>query len=795
MSLFRSAAVSQTPRNQSSMSTNNNLHQSTTSTLSGNYFVGFKVCVKKRDQNNYISIEVWRYDTLNQLKEKAAYCLHITEPLNKFFLEIYTENMAKWVAINNANPSATIKELKLQPGSMLSIEYYDSPLTDDERTLYPTSSNNISDTLLVDLKVCRAKRNQGDYELIIVQPSNTLKQLKEKIVFYMNIGSKADDFVLEVFNKEKSTWDTIDDTSPFATIKQLKLRTGSILNIKHWDPPLTKDNRPLYSTSSSSTSGELVLKLCKEPMNTKDYDVLYLRFSSTVGELRKQAYKQLRKVPKNHPIYLRNKGQWEQFGSSMDDLTIADLPFENDAFISLDYDDEESTSKVPPGLCGLANLGSTCYMNSVFQCLSNIPEFKKRILALNAEVNAPIIGEYAKLIKRIWSEKYKTIEPDALLENINHSLPNYGNYRQQDAQEFMNHFLHLIHAELSTKDTIITELFYGQIQSTVKCLQCQQVEKTNESISFLPLPISNYNQKNVLYIKTDGEQRQVSILVDSTVSYVGDLINCFLSQHEPKMKKERIHAFQLVNNRYETEHDTWSSLRFIREEELAFLEYPEKSFDQKHIRCDFYDYSTRNRFRPAVYLVCPNAGCRFSDICEQIDQLLGHLCSATETPASACHLYWIDYYDKRHELSIESEIEKNLTGLRSILIEMPPESVQMYGILHNTNNSTKNSGLTSLLADFFHEEPLDGDYHCLKCPKRTKARQKSDLCLPLPQTLVIQLKRFTYEIYSNDKIDTYISFPLNDLDLNEYIVKDNSNKKWKQRLDKIQFSCCIQPYR
>ncbi|CAF4255881.1 unnamed protein product, partial [Rotaria magnacalcarata] len=85
------------------------------------------------------------------------------------------------------------------------------------------------------------------------------------------------------------------------------------------------------------------------------------------------------------------------------------------------------------------------------------------------------------------------------------------------------------------KNTIITNIFYGQIRSTVKCLGCAQAETNNEPFTFLPLPITNYNQRCVRYIKADGEQRLVSLEVDSSVITVGELVDCFLKQHEPKL--------------------------------------------------------------------------------------------------------------------------------------------------------------------------------------------------------------------------------------------------------------------
>jgi uncharacterized UBP type Zn finger protein len=339
----------------------------------------------------------------------------------------------------------------------------------------------------------------------------------------------------------------------------------------------------------------------------------------------------------------------------------------------------------------------------------------------------------------------------------------------------MNHFLHLIHAELSTKETLITELFYGRIQSTVKCLGCERIEITNESISFLPLPISNHNLKTILYIKIDGEQRLVSIQVNSSLFYIEDLIDCFIKQHEPTFTRQKIKAFQCIDNRLKV-YETWTSLSSIREEELAFLELPEKLTNYKLMWCDFYDRSTKKLFRSSSLLVGPTHSCCYSHLSDQIHQIIGHLCSITGAPISDCHLYWVDRDKKQYKLYIEGNTDESLPYLESIRIELATEWVDIYKQHYDFNHSTDTTGLRSLLADFFREEPLDGGYHCLQCPKLTKARQKSDLCLPLPHVLIIQLKRFTYDNYSNDKIDTFISFPLNGLDLNEYTVKDDSKK-------------------
>ena len=404
------------------------------------------------------------------------------------------------------------------------------------------------------------------------------------------------------------------------------------------------------------------------------------------------------------------------------------------------------------------------------------PHLQRKLLAFDEEINAPVIGQYIQLLKQIWSGRYRSIEPSSLVNNIIEHLPRYDKYRQQDAQEFMNHFLHLIHAELSTKETLITELFYGRIRSTVKCLECQRIETTDESISFVPLPISNHNLKTVLYLKADGEQRLISIHVDSSVYTIGDLIDCFRNQHEPQLARERINVFRLVNNQVKESYEDRRSLYSIHDVELAFIEYVKKSTLEDYFWCHYINRSTNKPFRPSTLVVAPTYTCCYSHLCDQIHQVLGHLCSITGAPVSACRVFWRDRGKREYKLNVEENRDESLPYLTSIIIELDTEWVDKYREHYDFNHPTDKSGLCSLLADFCREDSLDGDYHCLKCPKLTKARQKSNLCLPLPPVLIIQLKRFTYDNYSNDKIDTFISFPLQGLDLNEYIVKDESQK-------------------
>lgn len=648
------------------------------------------------------------------------------------------------------------------------ISGYDSYTRSDSR--YVSQST----TEFFELRISEKRQSSIS---IRVCSYDTLSQLKERIARTLRIRQSINNFFLEKLDQDRKQWVRIDELDSAATIKQLGLYPYDWISVEYYDQQVSGTQYSPNSTSLSNNDQLLTLKLCLKPMSRSETGYLSINSSSTLKDLRKEAYRYLDKSYKNKPIFVWNQDTWIKYDLDLDDRTLSSLSFKSYMHISIDYDENNYDSKLPRGLCGIANLGNTCYMNSVFQCLSNIPEFKEEILALSDEINAPIVSEFRKLLKKIWSGTNNYIDPSGLLSNINDNLPRYSNYRQQDAQEFMNHFLHLIHAELSTRDSsLITELFYGKTRSIVKCLECQRNEITNESISFLPLPISNNNQKTILYVKANGEQCLLSIQIKSHVRDIMDLIDCIIDQYDQTLARQRITAFRLINNIVKEQYDTWKSLIDIPENELAFFECPTKPADQDHIWCNFYDRSTNKSFRPPTILVGSTYDCRYEQLSDQIDQLLGHLCSMTGASVSACSLYWRDRFDNEFELQEPHDIYQRLRYIKTFIIKMDTEGADTYKVNCNTNRSADNSGLQTLLTDFFREEPLIGDYHCLQCPKLTKARQKPELCLPLPPVLIIQLKRFSYDNYSSDKIDTFISFPIDELDLKEYITKDNNNQ-------------------
>lgn len=58
---------------------------------------------------------------------------------------------------------------------------------------------------------------------------------------------------------------------------------------------------------------------------------------------------------------------------------------------------------------------------------------------------------------------------------------------------------------------------------------------------------------------------------------------------------------------------------------------------------------------------------------------------------------------------------------------------------------------------------------CPVCKKHYQATKKLDLWR-LPEILVIHLKRFSYSRFLKNKLETFVDFPVHDLDLSAYIA-------------------------
>ncbi|KAM8708672.1 hypothetical protein ACLKA7_015611 [Drosophila subpalustris] len=200
-----------------------------------------------------------------------------------------------------------------------------------------------------------------------------------------------------------------------------------------------------------------------------------------------------------------------------------------------------------PGATGLHNLGNTCFMNAALQVLFNtqpLAQYFHRQMhrfELNAANKLGTRGQlamrYAELLKEVWTATTRSVAPLKLRFCVNKHAPQFAGGGQHDSQELLEWLLDALHEDLNRvmekpyselKDSngrpdkivaaeawsqhharnqsIIIDLFYGQLKSKVSCLGCghESVRFDPFSLLSLPLPVENYVYLEVLVILLDG---------------------------------------------------------------------------------------------------------------------------------------------------------------------------------------------------------------------------------------------------------------------------------------------------
>jgi len=121
----------------------------------------------------------------------------------------------------------------------------------------------------------------------------------------------------------------------------------------------------------------------------------------------------------------------------------------------------ESIRGVPPapGSVGLQNLGNSCFLNSVVQCLNHTEPLKKYFLNgdYTKEINrknplgsgGQVAMAYGSLMKEIWGGEFRVLAPRYLKKTVAAFAPQFNNLYQHDSHEFCSFLMDGIHEDLN----------------------------------------------------------------------------------------------------------------------------------------------------------------------------------------------------------------------------------------------------------------------------------------------------------------------------------------------------------
>ncbi|KAM9359285.1 ubiquitin carboxyl-terminal hydrolase 2a isoform 1-T4 [Symphorus nematophorus] len=277
----------------------------------------------------------------------------------------------------------------------------------------------------------------------------------------------------------------------------------------------------LSDTSSSSTPSSSTSALRSYRSRTSDV-------ANSIGTGSRPAYSGLSRSSTQEAL---SRSSTQEAFSSSSSKAYSSSTWEPSSNGLSDSPTRDSTnSKSAQGLVGLKNLGNTCFMNSILQCLSNTHSLRdyclhnshRRDLNNNSRTNTALMEEFAKLMQTMWtSSSSEAVSPSEFKTQIQRYAPRFVGYNQQDAQEFLRFLLDGLHNEvnrvtvrprgtvedfdhlpdeekgkkmwskyLEREDSKIVDLFVGQLKSSLTCSHCGFCSTVFDPFWDLSLPIA-----------------------------------------------------------------------------------------------------------------------------------------------------------------------------------------------------------------------------------------------------------------------------------------------------------------
>ena len=219
---------------------------------------------------------------------------------------------------------------------------------------------------------------------------------------------------------------------------------------------------------------------------------------------------------------------------------------------------KEELSKLP-NLVGLQNIGATCYMNATLQALSNtnsLTEYfidKSKFIPNNS--NKKMTSEYYKVLSNLWSETKKNGDyaPYDFKQALSEENTLFAGIQANDSKDLINFLLERFHIELNnpkpnnndnnivnvnqmdemqtlsafisdyfnSNRSIITDSFYGILETKSKCGGCQCTKFNFQIFSFLEFPLEQVN----IYMYQMG--RRFNMINQAPKNPDVDLYECF----------------------------------------------------------------------------------------------------------------------------------------------------------------------------------------------------------------------------------------------------------------------------
>ncbi|KAM3143639.1 hypothetical protein pb186bvf_004401, partial [Paramecium bursaria] len=307
------------------------------------------------------------------------------------------------------------------------------------------------------------------------------------------------------------------------------------------------------------------------------------------------------------------------------------------------------------GICGLQNLGNTCFMNSSLQCLSHVTELTKYMIMNEfvADLNdknplgtgGRLACAYSDLLKDLWESNQNSVSPWNLKNVIGKYASQFSGYNQQDSQELLSYLLDGLHEDLNRvkrkpyvnndieykgqpdpelasffwnnhlarNNSIITDLFTGQFKSQVQCPDCRFISVTFDPFVSVSLPIPNKEYLSITFYLVFRDSTTIPLKTQlrfPSTTLVSDIIEYVTKQKNLNMNYFTLYS--LVDNSIDKPMPLSYTLKNLKESQNYYFLYEEidpvidNKLDEKgknyEFHIEYFDISQKRGYenRPSL---------------------------------------------------------------------------------------------------------------------------------------------------------------------------------------------------
>ncbi|OAF68726.1 hypothetical protein A3Q56_03529 [Intoshia linei] len=475
------------------------------------------------------------------------------------------------------------------------------------------------------------------------------------------------------------------------------------------------------------------------------------------------------------------------------------------------------------GKCGLSNIGNTCYMNAALQCVSKIKplvnyftkENWRRHLNFSAKdgTRTELAHAFGEFINAFWVDSNAVFTPSKIKKIVSKFDITFRGFGQNDSQEFLLSLLSFLHEDLNKaqktpyddidndldeeeiarlsyenykerNDSIITDLFYGQLRTQVTCNVCGWKSITFDMFSSLSVPIPNYKTITAMYSSFKAiESKRITLNINSD-DYVYNIKEKVAVQMKTKPENLEIYNKTPRIKMY----GNCDKINFENPVGICIYIYEKKSDYSTIILKVLYNDENENEsflvpecifsIEKGIYTVdsifesilsSVSIVKRFFDLNDTQKPIYNNkICRLSFSEPPNTELDESRNYIESNYVLLNLYCNETFVALyKELDIDLDLDSEKE---LFKNSKCHKDLNIDDCFKLYNQTQCLQGKnaWKCERCKKSVDAFINYSI-KKLPKILIIQLKRFRMTRHYRRKIDTKINFPLRNLNMTPYM--------------------------